>query len=529
MKKRIFRPWLALPLMAVASAFVWLAADAQTRRQRAPRETQRAAGAVFQAERFAGEQICAKIQAAVDAAHEAGGGTVVVQSAGDCGGTTDASQVRVRSGVTLRLPPGEFSYSLRGYGGKYKTPGQPRGGNLVGALFLLESDTVLEGSGPSTVLRESSWIHTKTPGASTGENTASFVVIADYASAYSNGSTSRNITVRNLKIAEGKPSNVPQGFTSAGGALNLGNCHNCLVENVHLENIHGIGIHVGGASDLGLDPGPDLVARGVTTPLGRYAEGVIVRNNTLTGVASQNIALVNGRSIRITGNTMRDPGYLSKYAAGCTPIDVEPNTRTDIVEDVSIDNNVIESTTRTWAETGGTKLNYGIIVQNGARAGGWNNVSVTNNRVVGAHMGLRGHGVSGACLLLRNNVRNVQVTGNHFERCQYGIRVDYNAQNSRITNNKVISAGFHAAYAMLLDWAVGTYVADNHFSIDPRSALKAGEDVTIAEISSVGPSSNNKIVNNRAAVTLAAGSGSVAENNCHPITGVCANARAAAR
>ncbi|HWS52955.1 MAG TPA: hypothetical protein VN228_02470, partial [Pyrinomonadaceae bacterium] len=242
-------------------------ASTQRRRRRARRVTsettvpQTNARGVVNSSRFGGANPCARIQAAIDSLGGRGG-TVVADEAGDCG---DSTQVRVRGGVTLRLPPGTFTYSMRGYGGAR---------NMVGALFLLDSDSTLEGSGPQTVVKESSWVHTtQTPAEqrrsiANGEHQATFKVILTYANAVANGSTARNITVRNLKLAGGKP-DLPGSWNSAGGALDLANCHNCLVENVHMERTRSIGIHIGGHVTAGQDPGADLVERGVRQPLGR--------------------------------------------------------------------------------------------------------------------------------------------------------------------------------------------------------------------------------------------------------------------
>jgi len=449
------------------------------------------------AEQFAGATLPVQIQAAVDYLFALGGGTVYVATCGaDFGNTVDASQVRVKANVRVVLPQGDFTYSLRGYGGK----NMGGGFFLIGGMFVLDSDSCLEGSGPNTRLHESSWVYTELPAGeqagavSNGEFIAQHKVVLATAEARTTGSTSRNITVRNLSIVEGKP-NQASGFNSAGGCIDLGNCHGGVIEGCHFKDLHSIACHIGSSSSTGSDPGFDLVARGVSAPLGKYAEHVTVRNCFFYGCSSQNLALVNGKGVYFRDNDFRDPGYDSPHAAGTSVIDLEPNAPGDWAEDVYIKGNTIANSTRTWPS--GTRINNAIVVQNSASAQGWQNVVVSDNEIFGGKLSVLGHGINGAGILVRNNCDGVRVLRNYVERCQYGITVDYASDDAILFTNLVVSCGNVGATSVILDGSRRSRVLFNAVTIDSRSALAAGEDYDIAELATTsGTPTDNWFVGN---------------------------------
>jgi hypothetical protein len=440
-------------------------ASAQTRQRRSG-ATRAGGSRQVNSGRFPGANVCAKIQAAIDSL-AASGGTVVADAAGDCGATT---QVRVRGGVTLRLPQGTFSYSMRGYGGR---------NNTVGALFLLDSDSTLEGAGPGTVIKESSWVHTSLSeqeqrGAiSNGEYVATFKVIIPYATSVATGSTSRNITVRNLKLAGGKP-NVPGSFNSAGGALDLANCHNCLVENVHMERTRSIGIHVGGNPAGGQDPGADLAERGVREPLGRYADNVTVRNCFFSGVASQNLALVNGRNITFENNRFVRPGLAG--GPGSTMIDVEPNHPGDYLENVRIVNNYLDAR-ETELQTAGN----GIVVQATSGTVRVGPILIEGNEIIGGNTvpPLITNKMSNGIYVFGQTMRNVVIRNNRVTRSgQAGISIEGTA--IQVINNQLTDVGGGGNPGFYMARVVDSRIENNTFTYtgkgpaDSRILMTAG-------------------------------------------------------
>jgi len=449
-------------------SFSLLAPDSGEAQRRRRRDN---SGAV-NAGRFEGGNVCQRIQAAIDAV-AARGGTVVADAAGDCGATT---QVRVRSGVTLRLPPGTFTYSMRGYGGTRQTGAGAK--KMIGALFLLDSDSTLEGSGPETVIRESSWVYTdlapdqQRHALANGEHIAGFKVILTYATAVANGSTARNVTVRNLKLARGKPDG-PGTFNSAGAALEIANCHNCLIENVHLERTRSIGIQVGGQASGGQDPGADLVERGVREPLGRFAQNVTVRNCVFTAVASQNLALVNGRNITFDSNRFLAQGQ--QGGPGSTAIDVEPNHHLDYLENVTISNNVIDARGADRNVTGN-----GIVVQATTGTTRVGPVLIENNEVIGGNIvpPRITNKISNGIYVFGRTMQNVTIRNNRVTRTgQSGIRIE--GKRFTVVNNQFKDIGGGGIPGFVLAGVSESRIEGNVFTYsgkgptDPRIILQS--------------------------------------------------------
>lgn len=418
------------------------------------------------ASRFAGANVCAKMQAAIDSLGPAGG-TVVADAAGDCGAST---QVRVKSGVTLRLPPGTFTYSMRGYGGR---------GGTVGALFLLDSDSTLEGSGPATVIKESSWVYTSLSEAeqrgaiANGEYHSTFKVILTYASSVATGSTSRNINVRNLKLAGGKPDG-PGSFNSVGSALDLANCHNCLVEGLHLERTRSIGIQVGGHPEGGSDPGADLAERGVRGPLGRYAENVTVRNCFFSAVASQNLAMVNGRNIVFENNRFVAPGLAG--GPGSTAIDVEPNHPGDYLEHVTIRNNYIDGRGSELGTAGN-----GIVVQATSGTARVGPVLIEGNEIIGGNIvpPLITNNLSNGIFVYGPTMRDVTIRNNRVTRTgQAGIRIE--GSRYTVVDNQLKDIGGGGTPGFMMIAVTDSRVEGNTFTYsgngpsDARIAMSRG-------------------------------------------------------
>src|SRR6185295_6307773 len=73
--------------------------------------------------------------------------------------------------------------------------------------------------------------------------------------------------------------------------VSLGNCQRCTVENLWLNGTAVIGVQAGGNSLKG-----------------NHAAEVTIRKNLFTRVASQAVAVVNGRNVKIAGNTFEASG-----------------------------------------------------------------------------------------------------------------------------------------------------------------------------------------------------------------------------
>ena len=277
-----------------------------------------------------GGDVGAKIMAC-DRELGAGGGTITHE-----GGGTVSTVITTSPGRVLRLGRGTYV-------------------NAFGpAPFRLNSDTTIEGVGAATVLTQFA----------TPSHEVFFYVIIPANSLSTGGEAlgtpSRNINVRNLTV----DGTAGTGAGAAASAVWLGNCKNCVVENVHFRNIRAIGVQAGSTSTGGPDP----------EGLGRWAENVWIRNNTFEGCQSQQAAVVNGRNIYITGNRFTRANS-SKQSQ--TVIDVEPNQPTDKNESIFITDNVIDNRDGTF--NGGVN---GIGVQ-GVSGTTARNVVVSGNRVIG--------------------------------------------------------------------------------------------------------------------------------------------------
>lgn len=190
--------------------------------------------------------------------------------------------------------------------------------DVAGAPILMKSDTTLYGDGWDTIIQETS---------SSGGGTNHFIVIANHAAYFSNGSTQRNMFIRDLQIQ-----GVRTDFNSALETITLGNVHRAIVENVYLNATHCIGIQAGGAATLGSDP----------LGLGRYAEDVIIKDCLFVNVASQNVAFVNAKDSTIIDNIFMNPGQTG--GPGSTAIDVEVNDpANDLADNIIIKGNIMDA------------------------------------------------------------------------------------------------------------------------------------------------------------------------------------------
>src|SRR6266545_5317766 len=359
---------------------------------------------------FPGQDIGAKINAA-DKALGAGKGEIVVK-----GGGTIATQVIVSSDHVLRFLPGTYAS---------KTTNIP---------ILLKPRSSLIGAGWESIILEST-----APG--------QFTVVSAYNHSIENGTADSGLTIRNLQI---KGAN--SGFNSAPQAVSLGNCSGCLVDKVWINGTRSIGMQLGGSSRRGF-----------------FADNSKITNCLFTRVASQNLALVNGRNIVFEGNRFMAPGQ--KEGPGTTSIDLEPNQNTDRMENVTIRNNYIDHRGSEMPTTGN-----GIVVQSGAGTTLVGNIVVENNTIIGGeNKGVVTNVLSNAIYVMGATMQGVTVRNNTITRTgQAGIRVS----GSRITviNNKLTDVGGGGTPGFIIEGLVDSRITGNTFTYTgngPSSATMA--------------------------------------------------------
>lgn len=288
-------------LLLIISCSLAACASAQTRQRQTggtgARTAEGAGGRTVEADRYPGADLGAKINAA-DRALGASPGVIVAR-----GGGRITTPIVVSERHTLRLMAGTYA---------------PTTADIP---VLLKSGASLVGEGMErSILLES-----------TAKD--QFTVVGAHNSSRRNGDTDSDISIRDIQI---KGANA--GFNSAYQAVSLGNCKNCAVERVHLNGTRSIGVQLGGSGQFG-----------------NFAENSRVVNCLFTNVASQNLALANGRNITFEDNRFVNPGQPG--GPGSTVIDLEPNHVDDHLENIVIRNNFID------ARTHRIQAGNGIVVQ----------------------------------------------------------------------------------------------------------------------------------------------------------------------
>jgi hypothetical protein len=337
------------------------------------RQGQTGARAV-EANGFPGSDLGAKINAA-DRALGGAAGEIVARDGGRI-----STQVVISSGHTLRLMPGTYATVTA------EIP------------ILLKPGAAVVGAGWETILLEST-----APG--------QFTVINVYNNAQRNGNSDSDVTIRDLQIKGANP-----GFNSAPQAVSLGNCKNCLVDHVWVNATRSIGIQLGGSAQFG-----------------NLAENSRVTNCLFTHVASQNLALVNGRNITFENNRFVDPGQPG--GPGSTAIDLEPNDTDDHLENVVIRNNLID------ARTSVIQAGNGIVVQSGSGTRFVGPVLVEGNTVYGgSNHGTITNSLSNGIYVFGITMKDVTIRNNRVTRMgQCGLRLE--GTHFTVLNNQFIDVG----------------------------------------------------------------------------------------
>ena len=354
-------------------------------------------------------------------------------------------------------------------------------------VIALKDGASVVGDGAQTVLQEST--------ATAQTFLSPWTVIAAHTAVTNDPGIQSNLTIRDLKIVGANSS-----FNSAPQTIALANCHSCLVDNVTLDHTRTIGIQSGGNSANN-----------------NFAQDVEIRSCTLIGVASQGIAVVNSRNVRVHDNVIRAPG--DPNGPGNVPIDIEPNSG-DTLRYIYVYNNYIDASEGAVNQFGTVTL-AGIAVQ-GGNTSDFRDVFIQNNTITGHTPNFDGYMISSGCILLRT-ASGVHVTDNNVSFCGYaGIALDYQSNNNQILRNTITSSGFNPAIALLIDSSSNNEVKFNKISVDPREAsgLKAGEDTLILEQSvTAGTADFNDVEGNLADVALNGGGHSKNYLNTPPLSG----------
>jgi len=362
------------------------------------------------ADNYPGRDLGEKINAA-DKDLGSSTGEILVRAGG-----VISTQVIINPGHTLRLAAGTY---------RLETESDWEGG------FLLKSRTTVVGSGWDTVIVEpprTGWIVFQ-----------SFEDIRSKPIHYSGDS---EIAISNLQI---KGAN-PKTEGSVRSTIVLGNCRTCSVQNVWLNGTGVNGVLAGGS---GL--------------AGKFAENVTIKNNQFTHVTGQAVAVVNGRNVIIDGNKFFDSGRAG--AQGMTPIDLEPNHSTDIIQQIQITNNLIDSRGSSFLH------GNGILVQNAVGSRAFGPVTVKGNTVIGGELAPNLAGNIAVGIYITSGTQDVTVTDNIVRRVAHsGIRLESSTRNY-VANNRLVSTGTGGIYAFEVLNTTDSKILNNIVSVDPNSPL----------------------------------------------------------
>jgi hypothetical protein len=271
------------------------------------------------------------------------------------------------------------------------------------------------------------------------ESTAAgqFTVISAYNHSIENGTADSGLTIRDVQIRGANP-----GFNSAPQAVSLGNCSGCLVDKVWINGTRSIGVQLGGSSRRGY-----------------FAENSKVTNCLFTRVASQNLALVNGKNIVFEGNRFITSGQ--RGGPGNTNIDLEVNEGEDRLESVLIRNNLIDVRNSEMSPTGN-----GIVVNSTSGTIHVGPILIEKNTIIGGETkGTPTNVLSNGIYVFGETIRDVTIRDNLIRRTgQSGIRIEGTrfvvrdnqlfdvggggtpgfavvATNSQIINNHLVATG----------------------------------------------------------------------------------------
>ncbi len=387
-----------------------------------PASGQQKKGRVVKASDYPGQDLGARINAA-DRALGSARGEIVVN-----GGGTISTQVIVSSDHVLRLMPGTYAT------------------NTKNIPILMKSRSSVVGSGWESILMEST---------AAGQ----FTVISAYNQSILNGRPDSGLEIRDLQVKGANP-----GFNSAPQAISLGNCSGCTVDKVWVNGTRSIGIQLGGSSTGGF-----------------FAENSKVTNCLFTRVASQNLALVNGRNIVFEGNRFMTSGQ--RGGPGNTNIDLETNEGADHLENVIIRNNLIDVRDSERSPTGN-----GIVVQATSGTPHVGQILIEKNTIIGGSIVGTITNVLSNGIYVFGGMKDVTIRNNVITRTgQSGIRIE--GVRIVVDGNQLTDAGGGGNVSFYVD-ATDSQVINNTFTYSGRGPADSTMEITAT-------SRNNVFQNNR--------------------------------
>jgi hypothetical protein len=379
----IRRPLIFLPLLLATVSALSLTANCQ------PRQTRGAATAanVCVVNNTGGSDLGAKVNAC-DARLGSGMGEIRVS-----GGGTIATQIRLSDNRILRFSPGVYENSC------------------TQTAIILGNNNTVTGTGHNVVIKESSYILKADP-ATTPLAWTVIQTKTDYAEGKT-GVTS-NIRITSLKIqghSSGMVHSTPQ-------TIALGNCHDCLVEDVWLNETRTIGMNAGGSSATG-----------------NFARNVTFRKNLFKGVGSQNISVVNGENVLIEENRVLTSGRSDRVSTQV--IDIEPNTPTDRINNIQILRNHID------VRNSVIMSNNGIAFQNTVGAQQTMPSRISGNTVLGGLSSSNSWMPVG--ISLAGRTRDIEISNNFVEAARGPAFVFYPGGGGhvrpKVLNNRILNSG----------------------------------------------------------------------------------------
>jgi hypothetical protein len=359
-------------------------------------------GRVVNANQYPGGDVGAKINAA-DRDLGTSPGEIVIS-----GGGTISTPIVLSSDHTLRVLTGTYV------------------SNTTETPILMKPRTSIIGSGWDAIILESTVKDV-------------FTVIGAYNAAKTNGTKDNDLLIRDIQVKGANP-----GFHSAPQAISLGNCVNCTVDHVWVNRTRAIGIQLGGSGSLGF-----------------FADNSKVINCLFTSVASQNLALVNGRNILFENNRFIKAGQ--RGGPGSTNIDLEPNEASDRLQNITIRKNLIDVRDSETSPTGngiviqatsGTTLVGGIIVEDNTIIGGSNTGTITNFLSNGIYV----FGPTMRDVIIRNNT--ITRTG------QSGINIG--GDRLTVINNKMTDVAGGGTPGFVMAGLFNSRVTGNSFTYTGR-------------------------------------------------------------
>jgi parallel beta-helix repeat protein len=398
-------------------------------------------GLIIRTSEVQGQDVGARINAA-DKALGARMGWILVDVAGEL-----KTRAHISKGHKLKFGKGRFSVVNSG---RYTS------------AILLEDDTAIYGSG----MKETFIL----------ESRDSYAVISsqgmlDREAGHDAVGIRSNITLAGFTV-EGRNMTAEGGVNST---IQLGNAHNVHIYNVGLRDTTCLGITAGGT--------------GLTN---KHAENWIVEQCLFEGVASQNLNVVNGQKITFRKNIFLRTGKICGNGAPCegvTPVDVEPNTASDVARDIVIEDNLIDSSQSPFLH------GNGIVVQNGARAN-FGNVVVRRNRLIAWPVEQPPTSVRMTSGIWMSGVSGVLVTNNYIARAAHsGIRME-GCSNVTIERNTLVGTGTGGILSFEVMNTTDSRIAFNVVQGDPN--FPWGMDV----IKETGSSDRNIYEGNTAKVYL---------------------------